>query len=117
MTPNYCTLEDIVGRIEPKARFFRQNMIPIGLCKTNKENWYAIAELLLYGENGEDWTALAICEIRLKDEDYRSVNCLLEEACENLDVPFENLIGQNVMAITRDTRGGEIIIVDSLGGL
>ena len=113
MTPNYCVLDDIMDRLEPKSRFYRANCIPLGLCKTVKDNWYAIAQLLPHDGT---WLATAVCEIWLKKENFRSVNDLLAEACDRFDVPYENLIGLNVTASTRDTCGGEIITVDSLEG-
>jgi hypothetical protein len=114
MTPNYCVLDDVLERMEPKARFFKQNAIPVGLCKTDKEHWYSIAQLLLHDGT---WEALSIYQIRLKEENYRSVNDLLAEVCDRLDIPYENLLGQNVTANITQTGGGKIITVNSLGWL
>jgi hypothetical protein len=113
---NYCTVDDLKDRLESRQGYFHQIREPVGLCPTDQEHWYAIVRLFhsravkLPG----DWLPELLWKIRLEDKDRRMINDFLAEACESLDILFQNLMGTDVKLEEAKSGEGSIIIVDSL---
>jgi len=113
---NYCTVDDLIYRLEGKTGFFNQIQEPVGLCPTETDKWWAIVRLwsCLALKLPGDWLPVKLWKIRLEDKDVNMVNEFLEEACEAKDILYENLIGTDVILEEPKSGEGSIITVDSL---
>lgn len=100
---NYCTVDDLKRHLEDRRGCFQEIREPVGLCPTEKENWYAIVRLF---HTRGSWLPEKLWKIRLKEKDRRMVNDFLAEACESLDILFENLIGTDVKLDESEKVGG-----------
>ncbi|MHA2428797.1 MAG: hypothetical protein ACXADB_12310, partial [Candidatus Hermodarchaeia archaeon] len=60
------------------------------------------------------WIPQKLWKIRLSEKDVGMVNEFLNEACDTLDILYENLIGTDVVLEEPKSGEGKIIIVDSL---
>ncbi len=87
MLPNYICKEDLVNRLP--VQYFRNSSIPIAIKRIDKY-WCEFVQIFRTKNNNFDGP---IGKIYLpKENQLKSVNELLEEYCEENDIPFVNMV-------------------------
>ena len=83
MLPNFVNKNDLTRRIA--VPFYREYNIPIGVVRKDP-NWCAI---VAWADVGGIWIEEILYRIRLKENQLPSFKELVEEFCDEFQIPFK----------------------------